>query len=170
MATNDITLPFRYKIIAKAPFDLLGFTKIVISGGEQYDEVRKDGRWDVLRQIAGADKTIYGIASFDKECTKNHYRYTLAVVKPDDAGKLAGYESQLFPFHVNESTWCVFTLEHFEKQYGIFWGQDPYKMIQKLGFAFNNRLGIHLDVYPEAYKTNDDEMEFWMPVKEPKAG
>ena len=44
-------------------FDLIGFTKIVSSGGEQYDAVRGDGRWEVLRRMAGADQRIYGVAS-----------------------------------------------------------------------------------------------------------
>ncbi len=166
MAANDITLTFKYKIIEQQGFDLLGFTKIVVSGGEQYDEIRRSGRWDVLRQIAVADKTIYGIASFDKECTKDHYRYTLTVKKPADLQKFPEYENLLFPFHVKPSTWCVFTLQHFVRQYGTFWSENPYQMIEKLGYKFNNRLSIHLDVYPEAYQTDDDEMEFWMPIKE----
>jgi hypothetical protein len=163
MATDDLQFP--HNIIEKQPFDLVGFTKIVISGGEQYDEVRKSNRWDILRQIGGADKTIYGIASFDKECTKDHYRYTLAVQKPGDLAKFPDYERQLFPFHVKQSSWCVFTLEHFVRQYGNFWEANPYKMIEKLGFAFNTQLNFHLDVYPEAYVTDDDPMEFWMPIK-----
>jgi hypothetical protein len=71
-----------------------------------------------------------------------------------------------FPVYVKPSTWCVFTLEHFARQYGLLWERDPYKMIEKLGFTFNNRLNLHIDVYPEAYRTDDDEMEFWMPIKE----
>ena len=71
-----------------------------------------------------------------------------------------------FPVYVKPSTWCVFTLVHCARQYGPLWEKDPYKMIEKLGFAFNNRLNLHIDVYPEAYRTDDDEMEFWMPIKE----
>ena len=166
MTTNELILPFPHRILERQAFDLVGFTKIVVSGGEQYDDVRNSGRWNILRQIAGADKTIFGVASFDKECTKDHYRYTLAVIKPVDLKKYPDYEGQLFPFHVKPSTWCVFTLEHFARQYGAFWGQNPYQMIESLGFAFNTQLNIHLDVYPESYRTDDDEMEFWIPIKD----
>ena len=65
-------------------FDLTGFTKIVPSGGELYDEVRSDGRWEVLRNIAGDDKTVYGVASLNEEYTKGRYRYILAVKTTED--------------------------------------------------------------------------------------
>ena len=153
------------KVIEKQAFDLVGFTKIVTSGGEQYDDVRKSGKWDILRQIAGDDKTIFGIGSYDKETPKDHYRYTLAVIKPADLTRFQAYEPQLYSFHVKPSRWCVFTFDHFGRQYGKFWGQNPYQMIKDLGFTYNTVLNLHLDVYPEAFQTDDDEMEFWMPIK-----
>ena len=169
MTTNDLILPYPYQIIELPPFDLLGFTKIVSSGGEQYLEVRKDGRWEGLRQMAGIDKTIFGIASMDKDCPKDYYRYTLAVKNTADFHKNIEYENQLFPFRVKSSTWVVFTLEHFTEQYGSFWARNPYTLIQQLGYDYNRALGIHLDVYPEAYQTDDDEMAFWMPIKVKKS-
>ncbi|MBM3240181.1 hypothetical protein FJZ31_28180 [Candidatus Poribacteria bacterium] len=57
-------------------FDLIGYTKIVESGGELYDAVRSDGRWEKLKTIAGDDKTIFGLASLDKECPKGLYLKT----------------------------------------------------------------------------------------------
>ncbi len=56
MSKDDLAIPFQHKLIEINSFDLLGFTKIVQSGGEQYDEVRNSGRWDILRQIAGGVK------------------------------------------------------------------------------------------------------------------
>ena len=168
MTDIELAIPYSYKIIELPSFDLLGFTKIVKSGGEQYNEVRSTDQWNILRQMAGSDKTIYGIASFDKECTKDHYRYTLAVKAALPVKENTDDGKALFPFHVKQSTWCAFTLDHFTKQYGDFWGHDPYAMIQKLGYDFNNRLNIHIDVYPEAYQTDDDAMEFWMPIKNKK--
>ena len=52
MTSNDLTLAFNYKINEEPSFDLLGFTKIVVSGCEQYDQIRHSGKWDILRQIA----------------------------------------------------------------------------------------------------------------------
>jgi len=97
-------------------FDLTGFTKIVESGGELYDEVRGDGRWEVLRNIAGDDKTIFGVASFDKECTKGRYRYTLAVKASEDQERNARLGVSLYTIHIKESEWIVFTIESFAAQ------------------------------------------------------
>ena len=147
-------------------FDLTGFTKIVASGGELYDEVRADGKWEVLRTLGGDDMTIYGVASFDKECTKDHYRYTLAVKSPL-AERLAEADrhGSLFKLHILESEWLVVELEHFMRQYGVFWQADPYALVQKLGWSFNSRVGLHIDMYGPSYSSDDDAMEFMMPVK-----
>jgi len=146
-------------------FDLTGFTKIVPSGGELYDEVRGDGRWEVLRSIAGDDKTIYGVASLDKECTKGRYRYILAVKTTEDRVRNAGLGDSLFSIHIRESEWIVFTIENFVAQYGKFWGDNPYNLVKKLGWEFNPVVGLHIDVYPPSYSSNDDRMEFMMPVR-----
>ena len=67
--TDDGQVQARYKSrYEELPsFDLTGFTKIVESGGELYEEVRSDGRWEVLKSFAGDDRRIYGVASFDKD-------------------------------------------------------------------------------------------------------
>jgi hypothetical protein len=67
-------------------FEVVGFTKIVTSGGEQYDAVRRDGRWELLRRLAGKEKTLYGVASVDAACPKGTYGYTLGVRGPFMAG------------------------------------------------------------------------------------
>jgi predicted transcriptional regulator YdeE len=144
-------------------FDLIGFTKIVSSGGEQYDAVRGDGRWEVLRRMAGADQRIYGVASHDAECPEGRYRYTVAVREP--AGPCA--RDDLFPIHIGESEWLVFTLTHFGRQYGAFWQDNPYALTRKLGREFNRAVGLHLDVFDAS---EDDSMEFWMPVLAGKEG
>jgi len=146
-------------------FDLTGFTKIVPSGGELYDEVRNDGRWKLLRDIAGDDKTIYGVASFDKECTKDRYRYTLAVKASEDHVRNSNLGDSLFSIHIKGSEWIIFTIESFAAQWGKFWQDNPYNLINKLGWDFNSMVGLHIDVFPQSYSSNDDCMEFMMPVR-----
>jgi hypothetical protein len=98
-----MTIPFVHKIIEMPAFDSLGYTKIVKSGGELYKETRDDGRWTVLRQIAGSDQSIYGVASFDRKFPKDHYRYTLAVRNEPDTRADRLINAQLFAFHVKQS-------------------------------------------------------------------
>ena len=146
-------------------FDLTGFTKIVESGGEQYDAVRGDGRWEILRNIGDGDNTIYGVASLDEECPKGRYRYTVAVKAPaDQFGDPCPYDD-LFSIRIKESEWLVFELEHFAAQYGEFWQANPYTLIKKLGWDFDKDAGCHIDVYAPSYPTHGDSMEFWMPVR-----
>ncbi len=165
MDDKGVAAGYPHRVIDLPAFDLLGFTKIVRSGGEQYGEVRKDGRWEVLRRMVGADGSIYGVASMDSQCPRDHYRYTLAVRTELGNDRDERYESQLFPFHVKASKWVEFALEHFGRQYGEFWGSDPYKMIQELGYSFNRALSIHIDLFPATYITDDDAMQFLMPVE-----
>ncbi len=145
-------------------FELVGFTGIVTSGGEQYDAVRRDGRWETLRRLGGADPTIYGVASMDKECTDGRYRYTLAV-KASPASVDTKGEEGLFNLSMPKAEWVIFTLDSFVGQYGKFWQDDPYKLLQALGREFDPAVGVHIDVYSPGYGSDEDKMEFMMPVR-----
>ncbi|MEM3047432.1 MAG: hypothetical protein QW057_10210, partial [Candidatus Bathyarchaeia archaeon] len=146
-------------------FDLTGFTKIVESGGEVYEEVRSDGRWEVLRNLGGDDKTIYGVASLDKDCPKGRYRYTLAVKASEGDLRNAGLHDTLFSIHIKESEWIIFALEDFVAQYGKFWQANPYELVKKLSWEFNPAVSLHIDKYPPSYSSDHDSMEFLMPVR-----
>jgi len=151
-------------------FDVTGFTKIVASGGELYDEVRSDGRWEVLRELGGDDKTIYGVASQDKECPKDRYRYTLGVKAPVMSSVAPDIQASLFTIHIPGSEWVVFKLDSFHDQYGDFWQANPCQLIKDLGWEFNSAVGLHIDAYAPSYSAEGDPMEFWMPVKRPRDG
>lgn len=146
-------------------FDLIGFTKIVESGGELYDEVRSDGRWEVLKTIAGDDNTIFGVASLDKQCPKGSYRYTLGVKAKAEFLEKPRLGDDLFSIHIKQAGWLIFTLEDFKKQYGQFWKDDPYRLVQMLGWSFDRSVGLHIDAYAASYASDHDGMEFMMPVK-----
>lgn len=166
---TDSQSPVAYKTRhEKLPaLDLVGFTNIVRSGGELYSEARQDGRWDVLRKIAGDDRTIYGVASLDRDYPKGRYRYTLAVKASAGQFENASVRDNLFSIHIEESDWLFFEIEHFEAQYGKFWRDDPYDLTTRLGWAFNTEIGLHIDAFPPSYSSDDDSMEFMMPVRKP---
>jgi hypothetical protein len=159
-----VAIQYPYRIFRQPGFGLKGFTKIVKSGGEMYAETRESGRWSLLKEMASADDCIYGVASFDGECPTDYYRYTLGVKSRFSDSRTDRAKGDLFSFHVKPSLWMALTLEHFGLQYGEFWNADPYRMIRELGHTFNKSLGIHVDVYCETYKTEEDAMEFWMPI------
>lgn len=145
-------------------FDLVGFTKIVESGGELYCEARSDGRWEALRNVDGGGQTICGVASHDKACPKGRYRYTLAVRVPAERFGSARELGELYSLHVGESEWVVFSLECFGSQYGKLWQDNPYDMVRRLGYDFSRAVGLHIDLYAPSYSDDEGAMDFWMPV------
>jgi hypothetical protein len=150
-------------------FDLVGFTRIVESGGELYDEVKSDGRWQRLKTIAGYNKTIFGVASLDKECPKGKYRYTIGVkAKAEFLEKPSLWDIDLFTIHIKQASWLIFTLESFIKQYGQFWHADPYRLVEMLGWTFDRSVGLHIDIFVEFYASDQDGMGFMIPVKRTK--
>ena len=165
---GDIGYKTRYQDLPA--FDVTGFTKIVKSGGELYDEVRRDGRWDKLKSIAGDDKTIFGVASLDKHCPKGSYRYTVGIKAKAETTHGPRLDEDLFSIHIREATWLIFVLEDFKKQYGEFWRDDPYRLIGRLGWVFDSAVGLHIDAFAEPYASDHDGMEFMMPVKRPSKG
>ena len=146
-------------------FTITGVSSLTASGGELFDAVRRDDRWEALRRLGGNDATLYGVASFDKAGSQGAYRYTLGVKNAlATAGDpLAGEE--LFSLPIRQAGWLVFELDDFAAQWGAFWRDDPYRMVQELGWAYDARVGLHIDVFPPAFVSEHDPVSFMMPVK-----
>jgi hypothetical protein len=151
-------------------FTITGVSSITASGGELFDAVRREGRWEALRRLGGDDATIYGVASFDKAGSQGAYRYTLgvkdAVATPDE---LLGGEA-LFSLSIRQAGWLVFELDDFAAQWGKFWRDDPYRLVQELGWVYDARVGLHIDVFPPTFVTEHDPVAFMMPVKRAATG
>jgi hypothetical protein len=109
----------RYRTTYKAwpAFTVTGISRIVASGGEVYNAVRRDGRWEALRRLGGEDATLYGVASFDKACSQGTCRYTLGVKGAlATAGDLLAGET-LFSLPIRQAGWLVFELDDFSGAY-----------------------------------------------------
>lgn len=156
---NGVILNFPYEVRHINSFTVIGFSKIVFSGGEVYHEIYQHDKWQLLQNMNEKNQTIYGVASLDKECFKDTYRYTMGVCYDENFTNLS--EETLYSIRIEESDWVVFTL-NFDVEYRSFWENDPYKMIQELGYSYHHKLGVHIDVYQKDY--TGGKMEFWMPV------
>ena len=161
---NKEVMGFVYKEVFLHSFEVIGFTKITQSGGEVYKEIRNGEKWELLKKMNEKDKTIYGIASMDKECPEHFYRYTIGIKKDDGYSLNGEYKNNLFLYQVKESNWIIFLI-NFSTDYEKIWRNNPYKMLNKIGYDFNSNVGIHdhIDVFKEDY--DGHEMEFWMPIK-----
>ncbi len=164
---DEVLAGYSPRLLSLPAFDVVGFSSLVTSGGAQYEAVRGDGRWEVLRQIAGDDETIYGVASHDPSAPEGHYRYTVAVRAAGSHPEAAGVPEELFAMHIGATDWVVFSLKCFSAQYGHFWTDDPYSLVRRLGLAFNNEIGLHIDVFPPSFASDADSIEFMMPVTRP---
>ncbi|NLE43944.1 MAG: hypothetical protein GX620_04430 [Chloroflexi bacterium] len=149
-------------------FTITGVSIITASGGELFDAVRRDGRWEALRRLGGEDATLYGVASFDKAAPQDSYRYTLGVKDPAAGDQLAGEE--LFSLPIRQAGWLVFALDDFVTQWGQFWRDDPYRMVQELGWVYDAKVGLHIDVFSPAFVAEHDPVSFMMPVKRAATG
>jgi hypothetical protein len=161
---SPVPLAYPARCLTLPAFELVGYTQIVQSGGALYEAVRRDGRWEELRCLAGEGGSIYGVASHDSECPAGWYRYTMAAARDAQGGEDSG---ACHPIHVPASEWVAFTLEDFGALYGEFWQADPYRLIRQLGWEFNAAVGMHLDVFGPAFRSDHDAMEFLMPVRRP---
>jgi hypothetical protein len=159
---DGVGYPTRYLKLPE--FDVVGFTKIVQSGGEQLEAVRGDGRWKTLRDMAGSAGMIYGIASLDRQCPKGYYRYTVGTLAQREHSSSTDNGDELFTIHVAESGWVVFELADFDAQYGALWSDDPYRLVKRLGFSFNRAVGLHIDAFGPSFASGSNSMEFLMPV------
>jgi hypothetical protein len=156
---------YRTKYCEWPAFRITGVSSVTVSGGEIFDAVRRDGRWEALRRLGGEDATLYGVASFDKAGSQGAYRYTLGVKDPVvTAGDLLGGET-LFSLPIRQAGWIVFELDDFAAQWGQFWRDDPYRLVQELGWAYDARVGLHIDVFPPTFVSEHDPVAFMMPVK-----
>ena len=162
--TSAASIPCPYSVVHEPAFDLIGFTQIVHTSAELFEETRTNGRWDLLRQMATVDGRIYGLAMKDTGFPPYQYRYTMAVMRAPGA-EGAGSPADMITCHVKESDWLVFELG---PETDGFWQRDPYKMARELGYEFNTELNLNCDVYPITHAKDDRQfinMEFWLPVK-----
>lgn len=164
----DFTLSDRHPCHVKlSAFEVIGFSKIVASGGEQYGEVRGDGRWEQLRHLGGEEPTIYGVAAEDTEAPKGRYRYTVGVKATEALLAKADKPENLFTLRIPASDWLIFRL-NFKDLFGQLWRDNPYRLVTQVGWDFNTDVNLHSDVFNPCYvKDGEDDFEFWMPVKRP---
>ena len=146
-------------------FTITGVSSITASGGEIFDAVRQGGRWEALQRLGGDDATLYGVASYDKAATQGAYRYTLGVKDAAVAADALLGEEALFSIPIRQARWVVFELDDFAAQWGEFWRQDPYRMVQELGWVYDARVGLHIDVFTPAFVSEHDPVAFMMPVR-----
>ncbi len=166
---------YKVKIMHKGAFKIRGYTLIIPPAQEEnlvgkfWDDTLGDGRVERLIGAAPSPTWLLGLGSWDPECEKHGFRYTICI---EDTGQtdFSGLEKEqpLFSKEIGESDWMCFMMTH-DRFTERFMKDDPYRMLKLLGYKFNagNRsLGLHFDAYPPGFDpVTHPDMEFWITVK-----
>ena len=176
---SEALVGYRVHIMRRPAFTVRGYTLIVPprSPGapkQFWGEVSADGR---LAQLIGGSSVrpwVLGLGSWDPECAKKGFRYTICIEETEhtDFGALAA-QHDLFTKQIGASDWMCFEMT--EAKYDArFWKDNPYKMMGELGYEFHEggeadvpySLGLHFDAYPPDQEGQSDPcMEFWITVR-----
>jgi len=160
------------KIWPRSVFKITGYTRIIPPGPEDgpaiaafWREVIADGRLAKLQQVSAGKPWVLGLGSWDEECEKKGQRYTIAIEETGQTNFSAlTQEYPLFTYESPASDWMCFemTEQQFQER---FWQDDPYRMMKKIGYKFNGKVGVHFDAYPPDYDPEkNSQMEFWISV------
>lgn len=162
---------FKASIISKNKFRILGFTKI-IRGDESVEgfieEVRHDGRLDILNNFRKPGSPILGFGSHDLDSQmQGGWRYTICLAESDIIDLKAFMQHNLYIEKIDASRWLIFEYTKAD----IF---DDHAVCPKLGYTWNGIISGSFTATPDGriWKPNPrDEAEMtsvvygWYPIK-----
>ncbi len=145
------------------------------------ERLHADGRLESLAALAVQAEWFGCSSGADEEAAavglpRGAYRHTVCIELPatDQPALLPGPDRYQLDFPA--SAWVRFKLtkeQFFDGRRYPFWEHDPYGMIKRLGYSFNWKIAVHLDVFthPDTGIFNVQDpldrqrmMSFWMPV------
>ncbi|MHB1355505.1 MAG: hypothetical protein ACYCZF_05975 [Anaerolineae bacterium] len=166
---------YTVRIWNKPAFVIRGYTLIAAPGrrgGAQIPEfwspVTADGRLEKLKSASSVRPWVLGLGSWDPECPQHGQRNTICIEETEQTDSTALYlEYPLFTKEIGTSDWMCFEIPGMQ-HYDRFWKDNPYQMMQPLGYQFNTagfNVGLHFDAYPPDYDTESKAgFEFWITV------
>ncbi len=132
---------YKVKIMHKGAFKIRGYTLIIPPAQEEnlvgkfWDDTLGDGRVERLIGAAPSPTWLLGLGSWDPECEKHGFRYTICI---EDTGQtdFSGLEKEqpLFSKEIGESDWMCFMMTH-DRFTERFMKDDPYRMLKLLGIS-----------------------------------
>jgi hypothetical protein len=170
---SEGTTGYRVWSWRREPFVVAGYTAVLPPGGQEkgfWDGVVSDGRLERLAASSSVQAWVLGLGSWDPECEPHGWRYTICLEETEytDFSSLTREEG-FFRKEIGASEWLCF-----ETAFGTFpvrfWKRDPYRMLEKLGYAFHTgpgdySIGLHFEGYPPGFVPEPGSpMEFWITV------
>ena len=160
---------FKTSIVKKNKFTIMGFTKIIngdVSVDEFIDEVRHDGRFNILNKYRKPGAPILEFSSHDLDSQlKGGWRYTICLAESDITDVSAFMQHNLYIEKIDASRWLIFEYTKTDKF-------DDHSICPKLGYTWNGVISGSFTVTPDGmiWKPQDEaEMKStiycWYPVK-----
>ncbi|MCL2420756.1 MAG: effector binding domain-containing protein [Defluviitaleaceae bacterium] len=162
---------YKVSIVTKNKFRIMGFTKI-ISGEASVDgfieEVRNDGRLDILNKYRKPDAPVLGFGSMDLDSQiRGGWRYTICLAESDITDVDAFMQHNLYIKKIDASRWLIF-------EYAKGDDFDGHVVCPKLGYTWNGIISGSFTATPNGRLWNPDPMDEgdvgrivyeWYPVK-----
>ena len=162
---------FKASIVTKNKFRIMGFTKI-ISGDVSVDgfieEIRHDGRLDILNKYRKPGAPILGFGSHDLDSQlRGGWRYTICLAESDITDVQAFMQHNLYIEKIDASRWLIFEYTKADKF-------DDHAVCPKLGYIWNGVISGSFTVTPDGKIWKPDPRDdaeansvvyCWYPIK-----
>jgi len=146
---------FKASLVTKNKFRIMGFTKIMASGSSVdgfIDEIRKDGRLDILNMYKKPGAPILGFGSLDMDAQfRGGWRYTICLAEPDITDVPAFMQYNPYVRKIDTSKWLIF-------EYTKGDNFDAHAVCPKLGYTWNGVISGVFTVTPDG--------KIWKPKNE----
>lgn len=162
---------FKASIVTKNKFKIMGFTNIMTQGSSAakfINEVKTDGRLDILNKYRKPGASILGFESIDMDSQiRGGWRVTFCLAESDITDVQAFMAHNPFIWHIDASKWLIF-----ERTKGDAF--DDHDTCMKLGYTWNGIISGSFSAMPDGkigQPDSNDEADMnsvvycWYPVK-----
>ena len=162
---------FKASIVTKNKFRIMGFTQIIsgdASVDEFIEEIRHDGRLDILNKYRKPGAPILGFGSHDLDSQlRGGWRYTVCLAESDITDVQAFMQHNLYIEKIDASRWLIFEYTKADKF-------DDHATCPKLGYTWNGVISGSFTATSDGRiwtpePSNEEEMKStvycWYPVK-----
>jgi len=143
---------YKASLVTKNKFRIMGFTKIIsgnTSVDEFIDELKKDGRLDILNKYRKPGAPILGFGSLDLDSqTRGGWRYSVCLAEEDTTDTEAFLRHNLYVKQIDTSRWLIF-------EYTRGDAFDGHSACPKLGYTWNGVISGSFSATPSG--------EIWRP-------
>ena len=167
--TNEFFVKgFKITLIKKPAFEIIGFTRFLycsdgVSIGTFLKELTNSGQMSKLAGTLDISRQIWVCLSGNEGRPNSDCRCTVCVEKTNGHDFSQFKAEELFALKIPESEWADYEIGNGQSFMDLH-KNDVYKMVQDIGYTFNDEVGLHFDNEHEEARPNKG-LHFLLPVK-----